>query len=69
MHDLAIDLLEHKWPLNNDHLSTTATIFGSQRWSLNTGLTVQLNFTSNEIWPRQIFRAKDVDQDINPSPK
>ncbi len=23
-----------KWPLNNNHLSTTATIFGSQDWSL-----------------------------------
>jgi hypothetical protein len=30
-------------PLNNDHLSTTATIFGSQGRSLYTGLTVYLN--------------------------
>ncbi len=30
----------HKWPLNNDHLSTTATIFGSRGWSLYTELTV-----------------------------
>ncbi len=29
-----------KWPLNNDHLSTTATIFGCQGWLLYTGLTV-----------------------------
>ena len=29
-----------KWPLNNNHLSTTATILGSQGWSLYTGLTV-----------------------------
>jgi len=29
-----------KLPLNNDHLSTTATNFGSQGWSLNTSLTV-----------------------------
>ncbi len=27
-------------PLNNDHLSTTATNFGSRGWSLYTGLTV-----------------------------
>ena len=29
-----------KLPLDNDHLSTTDTTFGSQRWSLYTGLTV-----------------------------
>jgi len=29
-----------KVPLNNDHLSTTATIFGSRGWPLYTGLTV-----------------------------
>jgi len=29
-----------KLPLNNNHLSTTATHFGSRRWSLYTGLTV-----------------------------
>ncbi len=29
-----LEILQHKWPLNNDHLSTTATIFGSQGWSL-----------------------------------
>jgi len=29
-----------KQPLNNDHLSTTATNFGSQGWSLYTSLTV-----------------------------
>ncbi len=34
------ELLLHKWPLNNDHLSTTATIFGSRGWLLYTGLTV-----------------------------
>ncbi len=28
------------WPLNNDHLSSTSTILGSQRCSLYTGLTV-----------------------------
>ncbi len=33
-------LILHKWPLNNDHLSTSATIFGSQWWPLYTGLTV-----------------------------
>jgi hypothetical protein len=27
-------------PLNNNHLSTMATILGSQGWSLNTSLTV-----------------------------
>jgi hypothetical protein len=27
-------------PLNNDHLSTATTNFGSQGWSLYTGLTV-----------------------------
>jgi len=32
-----------KVPLNNDHLSTTAIIFGSQGWPLYTGLTVHLN--------------------------
>ena len=37
-------LLLHKRPLNNDHLSTTATIFGSQGRSLNTGLTVPESF-------------------------
>ncbi len=30
--------------LNNDHLSTTATNFGSQGWSLCTGLTVLLKY-------------------------
>jgi len=29
------DLLKHKWPLNNDHVSTTATILGPKG-----GLTV-----------------------------
>jgi len=29
-----------KLPLNNDHLSTMATNFGSQGWSLSTSLTV-----------------------------
>ena len=38
--DHHFDLLYHKWPLKNDHLSTAATIFGSQGWSLSTGLTV-----------------------------
>ncbi len=32
-----------KLPLNNDHLSTTATHFGSRGWSLYTGLTVLQN--------------------------
>ena len=31
-----------KLPLNSDHLSTTATIFGSHRWSLYTGLIVHV---------------------------
>jgi len=34
-----IGLLLHKWPLNNDHLPTTATILGSEEWSLCTDLT------------------------------
>jgi len=33
-----------KLPLSNDHLSTTATNFGSRGWSLYTSLTVFLNF-------------------------
>jgi hypothetical protein len=37
-----LELLLLTWPLNNDHLSTTATIFGSQGWSLYTGLTVHV---------------------------
>ncbi len=39
-----LDLLLNKWPLNSDHLSTTATIFGSWGWSLNTSLTVCIYF-------------------------
>ncbi len=35
-----LELLRHKWPLNNGHLSTTVTIFGSRGWSLYAGLTV-----------------------------
>ncbi len=35
-----LKLLLQKCPLNNDHLSTTATIFESRRWSLYTSLTV-----------------------------
>ncbi len=35
-----LELLMHWWPLNNDHLSTTVTIVGSQAWSLYTSLTV-----------------------------
>ncbi len=33
-----LKLLSQKWPLSNDHLSSTATIFGSRGWSLCTGL-------------------------------
>ncbi len=33
-----LELLSHKWPLNNDHLSTKTTIFGSWGWSLYTGV-------------------------------
>ncbi len=32
-----------KVPLNNDHLSTTSTILGSQWWPLHSGLTVFFN--------------------------
>ncbi len=43
-----IRLLLHKWPLNNDHLSATVTILGSQQWSLYTGLTItSLNILAN----------------------
>ncbi len=44
------------WPLfwgqilsfyNNDHMSTTATIFGSQEWSLHTSLVLGLKFLSH----------------------
>ncbi len=39
------ELIFHKWPLNNDHLSTTAIVFWSRGWSLYTGLTNSfLNF-------------------------
>jgi len=34
-----------KQPLNKNHLSTTATIFGSRGWSLYTGLTVHILHT------------------------
>ena len=34
------EFLLHKWPLNNDYLSSTATILGSRGWSLYTGVTV-----------------------------
>ena len=30
----------YKWPLNNNYLSTTATILRSRGWSLSTGLTI-----------------------------
>jgi hypothetical protein len=30
-------------PPNNDHLGTTTTFYWSQRWSLCTGLTVQVS--------------------------
>ena len=33
-----------KRPLNNDHLSTTATILGSHGWSLYTGFTVSIKW-------------------------
>ncbi len=36
-----------KLPLNNDHLSTTATNFGTRGWSLYTGLTV---FKCQDCW-------------------
>ncbi len=42
------DVNSTKVPLNNDHLSTTAIIFGSQRWSFYTGLTVF--FIPNKFW-------------------
>ncbi len=42
-----LELLLDKWPLKKDHLSTTATIFGSQGWSLHTGLTVCI---ANIFW-------------------
>jgi hypothetical protein len=38
--------LDKKEPLNNNHLSTTATIIGPQGWSLSTGLTVLLKHFS-----------------------
>ncbi len=46
-----LGFLLHKIPLNNDHLSTTATIFGSQGWLLYTGstihwLTLKLDFAT-----------------------
>ncbi len=34
------ELLLLKWPLNNDHISTTATIFWFRWWLFYTGLTV-----------------------------
>ncbi len=34
------ELLFHKWPPNNGHLSTVATFWASEGWSLYTGLTV-----------------------------
>ncbi len=60
-----LELILLKWPLNNHHLSTTATIFGSQGWPLYTGLTGLtksmlvpkissiLNFSTsiNYLWP------------------
>ena len=36
--------LLHKAPLNNNYLPTTDTIFGSQRWSLNTNPFTKYNF-------------------------
>ncbi len=41
-----VKLSLHKWPLNNNHLSTTATIFGFQGWLLYSSLTV----SENELW-------------------
>jgi hypothetical protein len=64
-----------KLPLNNDHLSTTATNFGCQMWSLYTSLAVlSLNlllllamfsflnhrgFLLSDLYPFRIFRWKD----------
>jgi hypothetical protein len=39
-----------KLPLNNNHLSTTATYFGFQRWSLYTGLNLHWFIVNNEIY-------------------
>ncbi len=43
-----LEHLSHKRPLCKNYLSTTATIFWSQGWSLFTGLTVCK--TSLELW-------------------
>ncbi len=45
-------LLLHKLPLNDDHLSTTATILGSQGCSLYTSLTEYKTTTLNCRWWR-----------------
>jgi hypothetical protein len=36
-----LEILLYKGPLNNNHLSTTATPFGTQGWLLYSGLTVR----------------------------
>ena len=49
-----IGLLLQKLPLNNDHLSTTVTVFECQGWSLYTGLTVYIveviHFKAKTFW-------------------
>ncbi len=45
-----------KLPLNNDHLSTTATSFESRGWSLYTGLTVLLKVFFSQ--PLKSFTVK-----------
>ncbi len=44
-----LKLLSHKWPLNNDHLSTTATIFVSRGCLWYTSLTVRGTFYISDV--------------------
>ncbi len=42
-----LELLLHKWTLNNEHLPTTATICGAWGWSLYQGLMYLIFFNKN----------------------
>ncbi len=65
---LHLELLLLKWPLNNEHLSKTATILGSRGWSLFTGLTVfsdQSTSFERNFWLKYIFPWQRIIQKVS----
>ena len=53
-------------PLSNDLLSTTATNFGSQGWSLFTSLTVLVEYTKRKVLlkKKQYLRTYSAQQQV-----